>query len=102
MYERTRELGLLRAVGDPGQVRQMVRWESVVISLIGASAGAVLGTGLGIMLAQALKDEGIEAISVPGPRSPSTSPRLRSPVCRCGRPGQFRRRVDVLKAVVTD
>ncbi|MDP9220046.1 MAG: ABC transporter permease, partial [Actinomycetota bacterium] len=41
VYERTRELGLLRAVGmTKAQVRAMVRWESVVISLIGALAGA--------------------------------------------------------------
>ena len=66
VYERTRELGLLRAVGmTKSQVRQMVRWESVVISLIGAAAGAVLGTGLGLVLAQALKDEGIKSVSVP-------------------------------------
>ena len=38
VFERTRELGLLRAVGmTRGQVRAMVRWESVVISLIGAA-----------------------------------------------------------------
>ena len=53
VYERTRELGLLRAVGmTTGQVRAMVRWESVVISLIGAASGAVLGIGLGLALAQ--------------------------------------------------
>ncbi len=41
VFERTRELGLLRAVGmTRGQVRGMVRWESVVISLIGALTGA--------------------------------------------------------------
>jgi putative ABC transport system permease protein len=66
VFERKRELGLLRAVGmTRSQVRAMVRWESVVISLIGAATGAVLGTGLGLALAQALKDDGISAISVP-------------------------------------
>ncbi|MEV0799255.1 FtsX-like permease family protein [Kribbella sp. NPDC050281] len=66
VFERTRELGLLRAVGmTRGQVRSMVRWESVVISLIGALAGAALGIGLGLALSQALADEGIEAISIP-------------------------------------
>ena len=44
VYERTRELGLLRAVGmTRAQVRAMVRWESVVISLIGALARRRLG-----------------------------------------------------------
>ena len=68
VFERTRELGLLRAVGmTRGQVRAMVRWESVVISLIGALSGAGLGIGIGLALSQALKDEGIKAISIPGP-----------------------------------
>jgi putative ABC transport system permease protein len=48
VYERTRELGLLRAVGmTTAQVRAMVRWESVVISLIGALSGVALGVGWG-------------------------------------------------------
>jgi putative ABC transport system permease protein len=66
VFERTRELGLLRAVGmTRNQVRAMVRWESVVISLIGAIAGAALGIGLGLALSQVLKDQGIKAISIP-------------------------------------
>ena len=66
VFERTRELGLLRAVGmTRGQVRAMVRWESVVISLIGALSGAALGIGIGLALSQALKDEGIKSISIP-------------------------------------
>jgi putative ABC transport system permease protein len=66
VFERTRELGLLRAVGmTRSQVRAMVRWESVVISLIGATAGAALGIALGLALSQLLKDEGIKAISIP-------------------------------------
>ena len=71
VFERTRELGLLRAVGmTRAQVRAMVRWESVVISLIGALAGAALGIGLGLALSQALADEGIKAISIPGLQAP--------------------------------
>ncbi|MGW7024844.1 ABC transporter permease [Streptomyces decoyicus] len=50
VFERTREIGMLRAIGlDRSGVRQMVRLESVVISLF----GAVLGTGTGIFLAWA-------------------------------------------------
>ena len=82
VFERTRELGLLRAVGmTRGQVRAMVRWESVVISLIGALVGAALGIGLGLALAQSLKGEGITAVSVPTPRSRSTSCSPPSPAC---------------------
>jgi putative ABC transport system permease protein len=51
IHERTRELGLLRAVGQTRrQVRSMVRWESVVI----ATFGAVVGIGLGVFLGWAL------------------------------------------------
>jgi putative ABC transport system permease protein len=67
VFERTRELGMLRAVGmTRGQVRAMVRWESVVISTIGAVLGAVLGIGLGLALVRSLADDGIGEIAVPG------------------------------------
>jgi putative ABC transport system permease protein len=104
VHERTRELGLLRAVGATrGQVRAMVRWESVVISLIGAAAGAVLGTGIGITLAQALKDEGIKAISVPVPQiALYVALAAVAGVLAAVGPARSAARVDVLKAVVTD
>jgi len=48
IYERVRELGLLRAVGaDRRHVRSMVRWEAVVISVLGALGGIALGVFLG-------------------------------------------------------
>ena len=53
IYERTRELGLLRAVGmTRRQVRAMVRWESLVISLVGALLAIVVGAQAGRLLAQ--------------------------------------------------
>ena len=92
VFERTRELGLLRAVGmTKGQVRAMVRWESVVISLIGALSGAALGIGIGLALSQALKDEGIKAISVPVPQVTTVRRarrRSRSPGRASGRRGR--------------
>lgn len=52
--ERTRELGLLRAIGmGRAQVSQMIAAESVIIAVIGALAGAALGLGLGAGLAAA-------------------------------------------------
>jgi putative ABC transport system permease protein len=66
VFERTRELGMLRAVGmTRGQVRAMVRWESVVISIIGALLGAGLGVGLGVALTKAMADQGIEQVAIP-------------------------------------
>ena len=54
IYERVRELGLLRAVGaDRAQVRSMVRWESVVIAVFGTVGGLGLGLFLGWGLVQA-------------------------------------------------
>ena len=53
--ERTREIGLLRAIGmGRGQLRQLVAAESMIISVIGALLGTVLGIGLGAGLAVAL------------------------------------------------
>ncbi len=104
VFERTRELGLLRAVGmTRGQVRSMVRWESVVISLIGATAGAALGIGLGLALAQALRSEGIRAISVPGVQVAAyvALAAVAGVVAAIG-PARSASKVDVLRAVVTD
>jgi putative ABC transport system permease protein len=66
VVERTRELGLLRAVGATRrQLRTVVRRESVLMSLLGASTGIALGTVSGIALSRALEAEGITAVSVP-------------------------------------
>jgi putative ABC transport system permease protein len=60
VFERTREIGMLRAVGmTRGQVRRMIRHESIVTSLIGAALGIAVGTFLAILTTQALSDEGI-------------------------------------------
>jgi putative ABC transport system permease protein len=104
VFERTRELGLLRAVGmTRGQVRAMVRWESVVISLIGAITGAALGIGLGLALSQALKDEGIDAISIPVIQvGIYVALAAVAGVFAAIGPARSAAKVDVLKAVVTD
>jgi putative ABC transport system permease protein len=67
VLERTRELGLLRAVGmTRGQVREMVAWESVIIALLGAVLGLCVGAGLGIAVVSSLHAEGITATAIPG------------------------------------
>jgi putative ABC transport system permease protein len=60
VFERTRELGMLRAVGmTRRQVRRMVRQESVITALIGAAFGLPLGMFLAALVSNALADEGI-------------------------------------------
>ena len=66
IYERTRELGLLRAVGmSRTQVRWMVRCEAVIIALLGAVLGIVVGVLFGWALQQALEPEGVTALAIP-------------------------------------
>jgi len=66
VFERTHEIGLLRAVGmRRRQVRAMIRSEAVILSLFGAIIGVVVGTGLGVALAESLKQQGITDLVVP-------------------------------------
>ena len=61
IHERTRELGMLRAVGmSRRQVRTMVRYESVITALIGAIHGTVLGVVFAALVSRPLADEGFE------------------------------------------
>ncbi len=104
VFERTRELGLLRAVGmTRGQVRAMVRWESAVISLIGAVSGAILGIGIGLALSQVLKDEGIKSVSVPVAQIVVyLAVAAAAGVLAAVGPARSAAKVDVLRAVVSD
>jgi putative ABC transport system permease protein len=64
VFERTREIGLLRAVGmNKRQTRRTVRWESVIVSLFGAVIGIVVGSLLGVALSYAVPDSIIDGIS---------------------------------------
>lgn len=62
--ERTRELGLLRAIGTTRrQVRSMVGWESVITALIGTLLGIAMGIAIGLILSQPFGDD--LALSIP-------------------------------------
>ncbi len=66
MVERTRELGLLRAIGmRRGQLAQMVAAESVIIAVIGAVLGSALGLALGAALADAFTRSQQTTVSIP-------------------------------------
>lgn len=66
IFERTRELGLLRAVGmTRRQLRATVRWEAVIIALLGTTLGLVIGTGFGWALVQALSSQGLTTFTIP-------------------------------------
>jgi putative ABC transport system permease protein len=67
VHERTRELGLLRAVGMTRvQLRTAIRWESVLISLLGTTLGFALGFGGAWGITKALADDGVTTFVVPG------------------------------------
>jgi putative ABC transport system permease protein len=66
IIERTRELGLLRAVGmTQRQLRTTVRWEAVMTSIFGTLLGLAIGLFFGWAIVEALKDEGLNAFVVP-------------------------------------
>jgi putative ABC transport system permease protein len=66
VHERTRELGLLRAVGAfRSQVRAAVRWESVITALLGTVQGIVTGVLLGYAVVFSLRDEGLRRFTIP-------------------------------------
>ncbi len=66
VFERTHELGLLRAVGmKRRQLRVMIRSEAVIIALFGAVIGVTIGTALGVAFAASLGQQGITEIAIP-------------------------------------
>jgi len=66
IFERTRELGVMRAVGmTRHQLRAMIRWESVIIALQGTVLGLLIGVFFGWTQVLAMKSQGITEFSVP-------------------------------------
>lgn len=104
VFERIRELGLLRAVGmTRRQVRSMVRWEAVILSLFGAVIGLVLGTIFGSALIQALKSEGINTLSIPVLNLAIIAIAAAvAGVLAAVWPARRAARLDILKAIATD
>ena len=104
VYERTREIGLLRAVGaSRRQIRSIVRMESEITALLGAVQGVVIGVLLGWAVVFALRDKGFSKLSVPM----VTIVVVLAVAVGCGilaalRPARRASRLDVLGAIATE
>ncbi|HEV7863234.1 MAG TPA: ABC transporter permease [Acidimicrobiia bacterium] len=69
IFERTRELGLLRAVGmGRRQMKRMIRWESIIITLLGAVLGLGVGAFFGWAAVSAMGDIGVDRLAFPAGR----------------------------------
>ena len=68
VYERTREIGMLRAIGiTRRQLRRTIRFESAITAVIGSLLGLVVGLAFGWIVTKGLESEGL-AFAVPGGR----------------------------------
>jgi len=66
VFERTREFGLLRAVGmSRRHLKRSIRWEAIIVSVFGATLGIVVGIPLGIAVSIALPDSFVTATVIP-------------------------------------
>ncbi|MFC7273785.1 ABC transporter permease [Paractinoplanes rhizophilus] len=104
VLERTRELGLLRAVGmTRRQVRSAVRWEAVLIAAVGAVLGLVLGLAFGAAFSRALASLGIVTVDVPiaQPVVCALVAALAGVVAAIA-PARRAAKVDILRAVVAE
>ncbi len=104
--ERTREIGLLRAVGTQRrQLRQMIRYEAVVVSLFGAVLGVGTGTVLGVVLQKAIAggEDGMVVLAVPyGRLALCVAAAASIGVVAAVWPAARAARLNILQAIATD
>jgi putative ABC transport system permease protein len=104
VFERTREIGLLRAIGTSRrQTRRMIRWESIIIAVLGAALGIVIGIAFGAAAVGALRDEGLTKFSVPVATMVTVLVMsMFAGVIAAIFPARRAARLDVLQAIATD
>ncbi|MEE1813848.1 ABC transporter permease [Streptomyces sp. SP18ES09] len=106
VHERTRELGLLRAVGQTrAQLRAMVRWESVLVAAFGTVGGLMLGAFLGWVLVRATEGSGGSALAfaVPVVRLAAVAlVGLVAGALAAWRPARRAARLEILRAIATE
>jgi putative ABC transport system permease protein len=104
VLERIRELGLLRAVGmTRAQLRRMIRWEAVVVAVLGAVLGLVVGAFFGWTMVRALHNQGITEFSLPvGSLIGFVIAAAVAGVLAAIFPGRRAAKVDMLRAITTE
>jgi putative ABC transport system permease protein len=104
IFERIRELGLLRAVGATRrQVRAMIRWEAVIIAVLGAVLGLAVGVFFGWTIVRALRSVGITEFALPGGQLVIFVVfAALAGVLAAVLPGRRAARVDVLRAITSE
>ena len=104
IFERIRELGLLRAVGATRrQVRAMIRWEAVIIAVLGAVLGLAVGVFFGWTIVRALRSVGITEFALPGGQLVIFVVfAALAGILAAVLPGRRAARIDVLRAITTE
>ena len=104
IFERIRELGLLRAIGATRrQIRSMIRWEAVIIAVLGAVLGLAVGLFFGWTIVRALRSVGITEFAVPGGQLVIFVVfAALAGILAAVLPGRRAARIDVLRAITTE
>ena len=103
IFERTRELGVLRALGmTRSQLKTSVRFEAIIISLFGTILGLSIGVFFGWAVVQALAEDGISTLAIPVPTlAIVTAIAALAGVAASVLPGRRASRLDVLQAIAS-